>query len=130
MCASNKILYFLLILDKKIIRGIAFFVYNFLYYLGIPQLILMNKIDGISESVKGDLSTVFHSQEVKERAEKLAHALRLTPYTVLPIKNIDHEQKITTNINILALHNLRQMLRAADDYLQNYLDEFLGDELD
>ncbi|OPL32633.1 hypothetical protein AM593_06913, partial [Mytilus galloprovincialis] len=97
---------------------------------GVPQLILMNKIDGLSESVRGDLSRIFHSQEVKERVEKLAHSLRLPPYTVLPMKNIDTEQRINTNVNILALYNLRQMLRAADDYLLNYLDEFSGDKFE
>ena len=64
---------------------------------------------------------------MKERVDKLAHSLRLTPYTVLPLKNMDTEQRINNSVNILALYNLRQMLRAADDFLLNYLDEFAGD---
>ncbi|OPL21488.1 hypothetical protein AM593_03441, partial [Mytilus galloprovincialis] len=94
----------------------------------IPQLILMNKIDGLSESVKRDLSSIFHSKEVKDRVEKLSHSLRLPSYTVLPMKNIDTEQCMDINVNILALYNLRQMLRAANDYLLNYLDEFTVDK--
>ncbi|CAC5407922.1 unnamed protein product [Mytilus coruscus] len=97
---------------------------------GIPQLILMTKIDCLSETVKLDLSRIFHSPDVKDRVEKLAHSLRLPPYTVLPMKNIDSEQRINENVNILALYNLRQMLRAADDFLLNYLDEFLGDKFE
>jgi hypothetical protein len=58
---------------------------------------------------------------VKERVDKLAHSLRLPPYTVLPMKNMDTEQRINNSVNILALYNLRQMLRAADDFLLNYL---------
>jgi hypothetical protein len=49
----------------------------------------MNKIDGLSETVKRDLSSLFYSSEVKERVDKLAHSLRLPPYTVLPMKNMD-----------------------------------------
>ncbi|VDI13612.1 Hypothetical predicted protein [Mytilus galloprovincialis] len=94
----------------------------------IPQLILMNKIDGLSESVRRDLSRIFHSKEVKERVEKLSHSLRLPSYTVLPMKNIDTEQCMDIHVNILALYNLRQMLRAANDYLLNYLDEFMVDK--
>jgi hypothetical protein len=71
-----------------------------------------------------DLSNHFYSSEVKERVDKLAHSLRLPPYTVLPMKNMDTEQRINNSVNILALYNLRQMLRAADDFLLNYLDEF------
>lgn len=97
---------------------------------GVPQLILMTKIDCLSETVKLDLSRIFHSPDIKDRVEKLAHSLRLPPYTVLPMKNIDSEQRINENVNILALYNLRQMLRAADDYLLNYLDEFLGDKFE
>ena len=96
----------------------------------IPQLILMNKIDGLSETVKRDLSNLFYSSEVKERVDKLAHSLRLPPYTVLPMKNMDTEQRINNSVNILALYNLRQMLRAADDFLLNYLDEFAGDKFE
>jgi hypothetical protein len=43
------------------------------------------------------------------------------------MKNMDTEQRINNSVNILALYNLRQMLRAADDFLLNYLDEFAGD---
>jgi hypothetical protein len=90
----------------------------------------MNKIDGLSETVKRDLSNIFYSSEVKERVDKLAHSLRLPPYTVLPMKNMDTEQRINNSVNILALYNLRQMLRAADDFLLNYLDEFAGDKFE
>ncbi|CAC5374209.1 unnamed protein product [Mytilus coruscus] len=96
---------------------------------GVPQLILMNKIDCLSETIRHNLSCIFHSPDIKDRVEKLAHSLRLPSYTVLPMKNINSEQRINENVNILALYNLRQMLRAADDYLLNYLDEFLGDKL-
>jgi hypothetical protein len=40
------------------------------------------------------------------------------------MKHMDTEQRINNSVNILALYNLRQMLRAADDFLLNYLDEF------
>lgn len=97
---------------------------------GVPQLILMTKIDCLSETVKMDLSRIFYCPDIKDRVEKLAHSLRLPPYTVLPMKNIDSEQRINENVNILALYNLRQMLRAADDYLLNYLDDFVGDKFE
>ena len=67
---------------------------------------------------------------MKERVDKLAHSLKLPPYTVLPMKNMDTEQRINNSVNILALYNLRQMLRAADDFLLNYLDEFAGDKFE
>ncbi|KAJ8313261.1 hypothetical protein KUTeg_009178 [Tegillarca granosa] len=98
----------------------------------IPQLILMNKIDGFCQASGKNLRDIFYSPKVKSGVKKVAETLGLPEYTVLPMKNINSEQGpgIDTNIGILALYNLRQILHAADDYLSYFLPELLADKIE
>ncbi|OWF46414.1 Interferon-induced protein 44-like [Mizuhopecten yessoensis] len=91
---------------------------------GIPQLILLNKIDNTCAATKENTSAVYRSDLIRQRCFHAANCLGLPPLTVLPMKN--HYMELTTSdeVAILALYNLRQMLRSADAYLRvNYLDE-------
>ncbi|XP_048733020.2 interferon-induced protein 44-like isoform X1 [Ostrea edulis] len=92
----------------------------------IPQLILLTKIDTIV-TVKEDLSKVFHSRSVLEMRDKVAMSFGLPSYTVLPMQNLANSRTASTEIKMLTLYNLRQILRAADDYLENFEDEILAD---
>ncbi|KAJ8313275.1 hypothetical protein KUTeg_009192 [Tegillarca granosa] len=98
----------------------------------IPQLILMNKIDGFCNTTGNNLKNIFYSPKVKQGVKKVAETLGLPEYTVLPMKNINCEQGpgIDTNVSILALYNLQQMLNAADDYLSYFLPELISEKIE
>ena len=72
---------------------------------------------------------MFRSEKLHQLCIHASKVLGLTPYSVLPMKNHFDEPTNSEDINILALHNVRHMLRAADDYLRiNYLDELRSEK--
>ncbi|XP_033733490.1 interferon-induced protein 44-like [Pecten maximus] len=95
---------------------------------GIPQLILLNKVDTACDSTNKSTSEVFRSSAIRQRCIDAADCLGLPPMTVMPMKNYFMEPSTTDDISILALFNIRQMLRAADSFLRiNHLDELRAD---
>ncbi|KAK3093047.1 hypothetical protein FSP39_010487 [Pinctada imbricata] len=99
-------------------------------YKRIPQLVLLTKVDCLSPVFKKDPSTVFRSQKVLDIVNKVANSLGLPPYSILPMQNISNQQRVSEGASIMALYNLRQILRASDDFLDNFIDDLLPDRLD
>jgi hypothetical protein len=97
-----------------------------LFYPEIPQLIILTKVDILSNT-KSDVSKLIRSKSVEEMREKVAMSLGLPPYTVLPMQNIANSRTVSTDLKILTLYNLCQALHAADDYLENLEDEIMAD---
>ncbi|XP_069116505.1 interferon-induced protein 44-like [Argopecten irradians] len=96
---------------------------------GIPQLILLNKVDIACLQTKQDTSHVYRSEAILQKCGDAGNCLGLPPMTVLPMKNYFMEPTNTDEISILALYNIRQMLRAADTFLRvNHLDELRADK--
>ena len=115
------------------VRFLAFFfskslfmqiLYHFDIPLGIPQMILLTKIDKVCPKVEEDVSQVFRSVAILEQVEKVSQLLGTPRNNMLPIKNYETEIELNDNINILALIALSQMLRASEDYMFNFLDDF------
>ncbi|XP_062604762.1 interferon-induced protein 44-like [Saccostrea cucullata] len=93
----------------------------------IPQLILLTKVDTMA-TAKEELSKVFHSKSVLEMRDKVAMSFGLPAYTVLPMQNLANSRTVSKEVKILTLYNLRQVLRAADDFLENHEEEISGDK--
>lgn len=89
---------------------------------GIPQLILLTKIDKLCKDVEKDISFVYKSKTVGQNVDKAAQLLGLPRGHVLPVKNYENETKLDENINILALLALREILNSAEDFLDNLSD--------
>ena len=86
----------------------------------------MTKVDKICPQVEADTSKVFKSPAVLEQVNKVSQLLGIPRSHVLPVKNYEAEIDVTDNVNILALVTLRQILRATEDYMFNFLDEADG----
>ncbi|XP_069116525.1 interferon-induced protein 44-like [Argopecten irradians] len=96
---------------------------------GIPQLILLNKVDRVCKLTRESTSAVYRSTLIRERCLDAAECLGLPPMTILPMKNYFMEPSTIDEISILALYNIRQMLRAADTFLRvNHLNELRTDK--
>ncbi|XP_067682168.1 interferon-induced protein 44-like [Haliotis asinina] len=93
---------------------------------GIPQVVLLTKVDRACLLVESDLSQIFRSATVGELVDQVAQLVGLPRAHVLPVKNYEKEMELDQNVDIPALLSLRQMLRFADDYLYNYLDQHEG----
>ncbi|KAK3610856.1 hypothetical protein CHS0354_039127 [Potamilus streckersoni] len=89
---------------------------------GVPQTVILTKVDKVSEIVQGDVSKVFQCEKVKNVVDKVSQTLGVPRSNIFPIKNYENETELDQNINILALQALRQVLGFADDYMENYLE--------
>ncbi|XP_053391215.1 interferon-induced protein 44-like [Mercenaria mercenaria] len=110
------------VLSTKIIEKMKGFQ-NLMNQKGIPQIILLTKIDKLCKNVEKDASLVFKSPEVEQHVEKASQLLGLPRANVLPVKNYENENELDDNISILALLALRQILYFAEDFLDHMLDK-------
>ncbi|XP_033728204.1 interferon-induced protein 44-like [Pecten maximus] len=92
-------------------------------YKGIPQVVLLTKIDRICEDISDDVSKVFFSPAMKECVDKIALMMGLPRSHVLPVKNYENEIGLNQNVTILSLLSLRRILNFVDDFLFNKVDE-------
>jgi len=86
---------------------------------GIPQVVLLTKIEKIDAELCNDVSSVFKNDRVKEVVVEMARLFGMPGNQVLPVKNYEMEMTLDTNVDILALTALRQMLYLAEDHLDN-----------
>ncbi|XP_060585696.1 interferon-induced protein 44-like [Ruditapes philippinarum] len=110
------------VLSSKIIEKMKGFQ-NLMNQKGIPQIILLTKIDKLCKEVEQDVSLVFNSPEVQQHVEKASQILGLPRANVLPVKNYENELELHDNNSILQLLALRQMLNFAQDFLDHLLDK-------
>ncbi|KAK3603381.1 hypothetical protein CHS0354_025993 [Potamilus streckersoni] len=85
----------------------------------IPRVVLLIKIDFLSETLAKDLKEVFKCAEVKEAVYYVSQKLHVDPGDVMPIKNYESESMVNNTIGSLAMQALDRMLGYASDYLEN-----------
>lgn len=90
---------------------------------GVPQVVLLTKIDKICETTGKDLSNVFYSSVIEEMIDRVSQIMGLPRSHILPVKNYEAEMEPNDNVNILTLITLQHMLRFCDDYMDNYLGQ-------
>lgn len=91
-------------------------------------MILLNKVDTVCASTRADTSAMYSSALIRDRCVHAANCLGLPPMTVLPMRNHDMDMSLDDDVSILALYNLRQMLKTADSYLRtNFMEELRAD---
>ena len=73
--------------------------------------------------VEEDTAQVFKSEAIFEQVNKISQILGIPRSHVLPMKNYEKEVDLNESTNILALLTLRQILRATEDYMFDFLDE-------
>ncbi|KAL3874413.1 hypothetical protein ACJMK2_037431 [Sinanodonta woodiana] len=90
--------------------------YRFIAKRGIPQVILLTKVDRLCPTVCEDLSNVFYSPNVQEKVDLVSERFGIPRTNILPVQNIENEVEVEKDISILALLALRQMLFFARDH--------------
>ncbi|KAL3875155.1 hypothetical protein ACJMK2_038083, partial [Sinanodonta woodiana] len=89
---------------------------------GVPQVVLLTKVDKVCHNVEKDHSFIFKSGLISDLVDKVSQVMGLPRGHVLPIKNYEKELELDTKISILSLLALRQMLRFSQDFLFNFLE--------
>ncbi|XP_026179150.1 interferon-induced protein 44-like [Mastacembelus armatus] len=90
--------------------------------MGIPQLVLMTKVDEACPFVAQDIKNIYKSSYIKEMMQEVSARLGISLSCVVPVKNYGEELELDVNCDILLLTAITQMLRSAD----SYFDELSG----
>ncbi|KAM6962489.1 interferon-induced protein 44-like [Aplochiton taeniatus] len=88
-------------------------------FLGIPQLVLMTKVDEACACVAEDLQNIYKSQYIRSKAQEVSSRIGVPMTCVVPVKNYSEELELEPNCDILLLSAVVQMLRLVDDYLED-----------
>lgn len=91
--------------------------------IGIPQLVLMTKVDEACPLVSEDLQNVYMSHYIQRKIQELSASLGIPVSGILPVKNYSQELELNQNTDILILSALDQMLNYADSFFENQPEE-------
>ncbi|XP_033181046.1 interferon-induced protein 44-like isoform X2 [Mastacembelus armatus] len=92
--------------------------------MGIPQLVLMTKVDEACPFVAQDIKNIYKSSYIKEMMQDISARLGVPLSCVVPVKNYCEELELDVNCDILLLTAITQMLRSADSYFDDLSDRF------
>ncbi|XP_056591960.1 interferon-induced protein 44-like [Triplophysa dalaica] len=89
---------------------------------GIPQVIVMTKVDEACPLVHKDLQKMYYSKKIKQKMQICHDKLGVPMCNIFPVKNYHDEIDIDDNVDVLILKALDQIVRLADDRLFNSSD--------
>ncbi|XP_058624412.1 interferon-induced protein 44 isoform X1 [Onychostoma macrolepis] len=90
--------------------------------LGIPQVIIMTKVDESCQLVKDDLTRIYTSKTIKQKMEECSVKLGIPVSCIYPVKNY-HEERISDDtMDILILDALKSIINFADDNVEDQVD--------
>ncbi|XP_060629774.1 uncharacterized protein [Anolis sagrei] len=87
----------------------------------LPQLVILTKVDEVCPALEKNISNVYRSKVVERKMQITAERLGIPLCNIVPVKNYCSELELKENVDILILLALRQILRLADSYLDNFL---------
>ncbi|KAI3368611.1 hypothetical protein L3Q82_025615 [Scortum barcoo] len=97
--------------------------------MGIPQLVLLTKVDEACPFVSQNIRNVYKSGYIKEMMQEVSTQLGVPLSCVVPVKNYSEELELDLNCDILLLSAVNQMLRFADNYFDEIRDRFHNTEM-
>ncbi|XP_067298941.1 interferon-induced protein 44-like [Pseudorasbora parva] len=84
---------------------------------GIPQVIVMTKVDEACPLVKDDLRKVYLSKKIKQKMDLCSLKIGLPLSNIFPVKNYHDEIDTKDDVDVLILKALEQIVQIADDRL-------------
>ena len=85
----------------------------------IRWAVIMTNIDGVSDQVKDDVTTVFQSADMGAIVEDIHGKFGVIHQNIFPVQNYISQMKVSQPMNILALHTLENILNLADSTLES-----------
>ncbi|XP_076976628.1 interferon-induced protein 44 [Tamandua tetradactyla] len=86
---------------------------------GVVHVALLTQVDGIDLITKGDFIDIYRCLPVKLKLETVHKELGIPLSNILVVSNYTSEWELDPLKDLLILTALKQMLRAADDFLEN-----------
>ncbi|XP_033936461.1 interferon-induced protein 44-like [Pseudochaenichthys georgianus] len=97
--------------------------------MGIPQLVLLTKVDEACPLVKEDVKNIYKSGYIKEMMQEVSARLGVPLSCVVPVKNYSEELELDPDCTTLLLSAIIQMLRFTDNYFDDIGDKFSNMEV-
>uniref|UniRef100_A0A3P9HMQ8 TLDc domain-containing protein n=1 Tax=Oryzias latipes TaxID=8090 RepID=A0A3P9HMQ8_ORYLA len=91
--------------------------------MGIPQLVLLTKVDEACSLVKEDIRNVYRSSYIRDVVEEAATRVGVPLSCIIPVKNYSQELELETDVDILLLSAAVQMLRFVDNFFDDLSDQ-------
>ncbi|KAM3602973.1 uncharacterized protein V6R79_014268 [Siganus canaliculatus] len=85
--------------------------------LGIPQVVILTKIDELDPEIRRDLKNVYRSHQLKEMMEMFNHHSNIPMSSIFPVKNYYGEISVNSDVDSLILSALTTIINYGDDYL-------------
>uniref|UniRef100_A0A3Q1H898 G domain-containing protein n=1 Tax=Acanthochromis polyacanthus TaxID=80966 RepID=A0A3Q1H898_9TELE len=96
--------------------------YKFCASTGIPQLVLITKIDEACPKVRRNIKNAYWSKFLKEQVDKFICLLGIPLNCIFLVKNYHSETRISDDIDALILVALREMVYFGEDFLNKLQD--------
>ncbi|XP_053333305.1 interferon-induced protein 44-like [Clarias gariepinus] len=86
--------------------------------LGIPQVVMMSKVDKACSLVSADLKMIYKSKKIKAKMDECSSRLGVAVKYILPVKNYCEEMTLNVETDILILTAMTSILNFATDFVQ------------
>ncbi|XP_026060432.1 interferon-induced protein 44-like [Carassius auratus] len=86
---------------------------------GIPQVIVMTKVDEACPLVKNDLRKIYKSKKIKEKMEFCSAKVGVPMSHIFPVKNYHEEIDTNDDIDVMILKAIEQIVHIANDRLED-----------
>ncbi|XP_073732576.1 interferon-induced protein 44-like [Misgurnus anguillicaudatus] len=80
---------------------------------GIPQVIVMTKVDEACPLVKNDLKKIYYSKKIEEKVQYCSIQVGVPITSIFPVKNYHNEINTNDEADVLILKALDQIVRSA-----------------
>nr|XP_046192625.1 interferon-induced protein 44-like [Oncorhynchus gorbuscha]XP_046192626.1 interferon-induced protein 44-like [Oncorhynchus gorbuscha] len=86
--------------------------------LGIPQVVILTRVDIACPLVKENLRNMYLSKYIKEMMEKCSIKLGVPVNCIFPVRNYHEEIELDEDMDVLLFRALKQMVDFGDDFLK------------
>ncbi|KAG5277744.1 hypothetical protein AALO_G00090910 [Alosa alosa] len=87
--------------------------------MGIPQLIILTKVDLACPEVQKNIKKIYRSKKIKEKMQECSNRLGGHMTDIFPVRNYHEEIDMNPDVNMLLLSALKPILNHANDYVED-----------
>ncbi|KAL6473379.1 hypothetical protein MHYP_G00169400 [Metynnis hypsauchen] len=91
--------------------------------LGIPQMVLMTRVDKTCDIVNKCLNMIYESRKIKGKMQECSNKLGVPMNCIFPVQNYFEETQLRPDINCLMLDALIQLVHSASDFVDRQTED-------